>query len=321
MNVLLTSAGRRASLLQAFQAAAHPLGLQVFAADMDPLAPAVHLADKAFRVPRVTDPAYVPTLLSLVEAHDIQLVVPTIDTELAILARHAEDFQVRGAHALISSREFVEICGDKWLTFSAFQREAIAVPDSWLPNALPRDLPEALFLKPRDGSASAHTYACSRLEFPRILPIVPNAIVQERLQGEEVTIDALLDFEGSPLHYVPRTRIRTLGGESIQGVTLSSPDLDPWIESVLKTCGRLGATGPITLQCFRTSRGPVLTEINPRFGGGFPLARAAGGDYPAWLLAHLMGGASNLHLGHYKRGLYMTRAYHEIFTETLPWSS
>jgi len=320
LNILLTSAGRRVSLLRAFQDVAHPRGMKVFVAEMDPLAPTVHLADRAFRVPHVTAPDYIPELLSIVETQAISLIVPTIDTELPVLANHASAFHARGARPLISSAEFVRICGDKWRTYQSFLEAGVAVPASWLPPDFTTDMPDALFLKPRDGSASAHTYPCTLADLNQRLLMVPNPIVQEHLKGEEITIDALLDFQGNPVHYVPRTRIRTLGGESIQGVTLPEPDLDAWLEVVLATSGELGARGPITLQCFRTARGPVLTEINPRFGGGFPLARAAGGDYPSWLLAHLAGEEFDLSLGHYRRGLYMTRAYCETFTEDLPWS-
>lgn len=286
---------------------------------MDPLAPACALADGAFRVPRVTDPAYIMALRNLAQAQGVGLIVPTIDTELAAFAEHMEAFRSNGIHLLISTPAFVEICGDKWNTFLAFQREKIAVPTSWLPENLPKTLPENLFLKPRNGSASAHTYHCSHKDLSRMLPLVPNPIIQECLSGLEVTIDAFLDFQGRPIHFVPRERIRTLGGESIQGMTLDIPEMDVWLSLLLDVCGSLGARGPITLQAFRTERGNVLTEINPRFGGGFPLTRAAGGDYPNWILSLLRGERLEPKIGQYRHGLYMTRSYTETFLESLPW--
>jgi len=80
----------------------------------------------------------------------------------------------------------------------------------------------------------------------------------------------------------------------------------------------MGARGPITIQAFLTGRGPVLTGINPRFGGGFPLALAAGGDYPAWILALLRGEPVPPRLGQYRRGLFITRPFTEMFLEALP---
>lgn len=319
LNILVTSAGRRTTLVLAFQKAARAFGYKTLVADLDPLAPACALADGAFRVPRVTAPDYIPALLRLCREQEVGVIIPTIDTELPVLARELETFRAAGVLVALSTPGFVAICGDKWKTATAFQAEQIDVPASWLPDALPADLPELVFVKPRDGSASQHAYPCDREQLGRMLPLVPNAIVQERLEGPEVTIDAFLAFDGRPLHFVPRERIRTLGGESIQGITLDRPELDGWLEQVLQACSRLGARGPVTLQAFLTRRGPVLSEINPRFGGGFPLALAAGGDYPAWILAHLRGEPLEPKLGQYRRGLYMTRYYSEIFLETLPW--
>lgn len=323
MNILITSAGRRTSLTRAFQAAAHPFGLKVFAADLDPLAPACLLADAAFPVPRVTDPDYGNALLRIARAQGVSLIVPTIDTELAVLARQTAAFAAEGIVPLLSSPGFIDVCRDKWKLVQALRGRAIAVPASWLPAELPETaaftLPEQLFLKPRDGSASLNTYPCDREQLARTLRLVPNALIQECLAGPEITIDALLDFQGRPIHFVPRERIRTLGGESTQGVTLDLPDLDRWIERVLAACSAMGARGPITIQAFLTGRGPVLTEINPRFGGGFPLALAAGADYPAWILALLRGEAVPSRLGQYRRGLFMTRHFSEIFVDRLPW--
>jgi len=253
----------------------------------------------------------------------VGLVVPTIDTELGLLARHAGEVEAAGATALVSSPRFVEVCGDKALTGEAFAARGIAVPRSWsaadLADGLPADLPDALVVKPRDGSSSKDVHLVGRDTVAESVAVVPNPIVQERLTGPEVTVDALLDLDGTPLHYVPRTRLKTLGCESIQGVTLERDELGPWIEDVLATCSDLGARGPLTLQFFRTDRGPVLIEVNPRFGGGFPLTRAAGGDYPAWLLDELHGEPPTPRFGDYRSGLYMTRHMVEHFTDQLRW--
>jgi carbamoyl-phosphate synthase large subunit len=319
LNILITSAGRRTSLVVAFQEAARPWGHKVLATDLDPLAPACALADGAFCLPRVKDASYLTSLRRLVQEQDVGLIIPTIDTELPILARHSTTFLALGAWVAAATPEFVAICRDKWQSYLAFQAEGVAVPASWLPDSAHAGLPDQVFLKPRDGSASCNCYCCPQADIGRILPLVPNPIIQECLDGPEVTIDAFLDFQGRPIHFVPRERIRTLGGESIEGVTLDLPDLDAWAEFLLGVCARLGARGPLTIQAFLTDRGPVLTEINARFGGGFPLARAAGGDYPAWILALRRGETLEPKLGEYRRGLYMTRYHTEIFMDSLPW--
>jgi carbamoyl-phosphate synthase large subunit len=148
---------------------------------------------------------------------------------------------------------------------------------------------------------------------------VPHPIIQEEIVAPEVTIDALLDLSGRPIHYVPRLRIRALAGESIQGVTIADDELRAWILSVLNVVSSLGGRGPVTLQAFLTPEGPVFSEINPRFGGGFPLTLQAGGRYPEWILTMLEGGELATRIGEYQRDLYMTRSYTEIFTEEPLW--
>jgi carbamoyl-phosphate synthase large subunit len=143
--------------------------------------------------------------------------------------------------------------------------------------------------------------------------------VQERLRGIEITIDALLDNDGEPLHYVPRQRIKTVAGESVQGVTIDDSKERSWIIAMLSVAGHLGATGPITAQAFLCPRGPVLIEINPRFGGGFPLGYAAGARYPEWLVDACHGEVIPLTLGEYTRGLFMTRSHAEQFAMTPAW--
>ena len=320
MNVLVTSAGRRVSLVQAFVKAAGAYGGRVFAGDASSLAPALYQADGAFRLPPVKSDAYIPELLALVSAHDIGLLVPTIDTELEVLSANVETFAAAGCRALVSSPAFVALAGDKWLTQRAFAEHSVDVPQGWTVDELVgAALPEKLFVKPRDGSSSRDIYRATPQTLTDVLALVPNAIVQEELSGPEITIDALIDFDGRPLHYVPRIRIRTLAGESIQGVTIADDELRNWLTRLLDVAAALGARGPITLQAFLTERGPVLIEVNPRFGGGFPLAYAAGGHYPEWLLALLAGEPVEPRLGAYTVGLYMTRYNVEHFTTEPLW--
>ena len=306
--------------MQAFAEAVKVRGGKVFAGDASGLAPALYKADSAFRLPPVKGEAYIPELLSLVRAHDIGLVVPTIDTELEVLADNLQTFAAVGCRALVSSPAFVALSGDKWLTQRAFAEHQIDVPQGWTVDELAgAELPEQLFVKPRDGSSSRDIYRATPETLTSVLTRVPNAIVQEELTGPEITIDALIDFDGRPLHYVPRIRIRTLAGESIQGVTIADDDIRAWLTRLLGVAAELGARGPITLQAFLTERGPVLIEVNPRFGGGFPLAYAAGGHYPDWLLALLHGEAVEPSLGAYTVGLYMTRYNVEHFTTEPLW--
>jgi len=321
VNVLLTCAGRRTSLLKAFQEAVRPWNSRVFAGDRDPLAPALYWADQAVHLPEVIGPDYVPRLLDLVQKHNLGLIVPTIDTELPILAEAAPALEAHQCRVLISTPAFVELAADKWATVQTYAAHGFRTPPSWIPtDGAEAALPERLFVKPRTGSAARDTYRVHRDHLAHVLALVQAPIIQQEIQAPEITIDALLNFDGELIHYVPRRRIRTQAGESIQSVTLADETLRPWLVEVLALAATLGARGPLTLQAFLTEDGPMLLEINPRFGGGYPLTLAAGGHYPAWILRMLHGQTIAPCLGAYTTGLYMTRYYVEHFTEQPLWS-
>lgn len=320
-NVLVTAAGRRTTLVQAFVDSAHAHGGRVVTSDVDALAPALLVGDLAVRSPRTDEAGYIDALLGIVQEHDVCLVVPTIDPDLPVLACSRDRFEALGCRALVSAPAFVDIVLDKVETGRVFADRGFAVPRTWLPPVADIEaLPGRVFVKPRRGSASIDTYEISRALLGNVLPLVEDPLVQEVLVGPEITIDALLDLDGVPIHYVPRQRLRTVGGESVQGITLpKDPDLAAWIERVLRTCQELGAMGPLTLQAFLADQGPVLTEINARFGGGFPLGLEAGAAYPEWILDMVMGRPVPPRLGDYEPGVYMTRHNVERFVRQPAW--
>jgi carbamoyl-phosphate synthase large subunit len=89
----------------------------------------------------------------------------------------------------------------------------------------------------------------------------------------------------------------------------------------MNVSAQMGARGPITLQAFLTANGPVLTEINPRFGGGFPLGHAAGAHYPEWILQLVEERTVQPQLGNYSSGVYMSRYHREYFFTSPLWET
>jgi carbamoyl-phosphate synthase large subunit len=319
-NVLVTAAGRRTTLVRAFVDAARTRGGRTYAADVDPLAPALYLADEAVRIRPTNDSSYIADLIQIVERHGIRLLVPTIDPDLPVLARVRTQFGLLGCVVAVSSESFVDLVFDKYAMYLGLSAHGVALAKSWLPEDARGGMPDRLYVKPRRGSGSTDNHIVARRDLDLILPLVTDPIVQELLEGPEITIDAMLSLDGLPVHFVPRRRIRTLAGESIQGVTLEhDPDLEAWITHILEICGSLGAAGPLCLQAFLTSRGPVLSEVNARFGGGFPLGLAAGGNYAELLLDMIDGVPVPSRLGMYEAGLFMTRYHVEHFTRSPRW--
>ena len=307
--VLFTCAGQRVDIVSAFGRA----GALTVAADANPLAPALYHADRHALVPRIDDPGYVPALAALVRAHDVRLIVPLTDLDHLVLCDARDDLD---ALVLLPEREVLEAVNDKYLAHKLFVERGIPSPPTWLPEELPDDARFPLLVKAREGFGSRHIYRAenrAQLEFFLDYTTVPS-MVQQCCAGAEFSIDVFCDLDGRCLNAIPRTMIESKGGESIKGMTIKDWDL---IEHGRLVAESLGLRGPANIQCFREPGEDGepehrVTDINPRFGGAFPLPRAAGSRYPELALALAEGERPEPRLGDYREGIVMTRFFSHL---------
>jgi carbamoyl-phosphate synthase large subunit len=307
--VLFTCAGQRVDIVSAFGRA----GATTIATDINRLAPALYHADSYELVRRVGDPEYVAQLAGLVVEHDVDLVVPLTDLDQLILAEGRAEL---GAAVLLPPVEVVGQMGDKFVAHETFERLGIPSPQSWLPENLPHNVEFPLLIKAREGFGSRHIYRAKdreELDFYLARTPVPS-FVQACCRGEEFSIDVFCDFAGRCLNAIPRTMIESKGGESIKGITIKDPEL---IEHGRRVAEALPIWGPANIQCFREGDGALLvTDVNPRFGGAFPLPHAAGSRYPELALALANGEQPEPTVGEFHDGMVMTRFFsHLVLTE------
>jgi carbamoyl-phosphate synthase large subunit len=284
-------------------------GATTVAVDVNPLAPALYHADRRALVPRIEEAAYVPALRALVGQHEVDLIVPLTDLDQLTLARARGEL---GALVLLPDAELVERLGDKYLAYRLFEERGIASPPTWLPGELPDDVPFPVLVKARHGFGSRHIYrARARAELEFFLGYTPvDSIVQACLGGEEFSVDVFCDLEGRCLNAIPRTMIESKGGESIKGMSIRDMRL---IELARDVAEKLRLVGPANIQCFREADGShLITDINSRFGGGFPLPLAAGGRYPELALALARGERPEPRLGDFREGIVMTRFFSDL---------
>jgi carbamoyl-phosphate synthase large subunit len=308
--VLFTCAGQRVDIVTEFAKA----GATTVVAELDKLAPAVYHADRHAFVPRVDDPGYVDALAAVVREHDVRLIVPLTDLDHVTLSEERE--RLAPALVLLPEPDVCRQVGDKFLAHQLFLRIGVPSPPSWLPTDVPADARYPLLVKVREGFGSRHIYRATAAEelafFLRYTPV--ESFVQQCCLGEEFSIDVFCDTESRCLNAIPRTMIQSKGGESIKGMTIKDAEL---IEHGCRVAEAIGIVGPANIQCFREPDGSLpVTDVNPRFGGAFPLPRAAGSRYPELALALARGERPEPRIGDFREGVYMTRFFsHLTLTE------
>lgn len=290
IRVLFTSVGRRVELMQEFKFAAEKLNckLEIYGADITPTAPALSFCDHALMVPRITDPQYIPSLLKCCKENKIDVLIPTIDTDLLILAKNKSAFREFGTIVAVSDEAKISICRDKKLTSKYFESVGLLAP------TLVDDYKEYLFdfpafIKPKDGSSSIFAYKVDDAqELESFSKQVPDYIVQPYIEGTEYTIDVFCDFDGNPIYITPRIRLAVRAGEVLK----TQIDHDKIIiDEIKKLISDYRPCGAITVQLIRqkeTGKNYYI-EINPRFGGGAPLTMKAGANSAIALLKLLLG--------------------------------
>ncbi len=286
MNILITSAGRRVSLVKSFQTELKKLipdGM-VVASDSEPrLSAACQIADAYFKEPRFDSPTYIASLIKKCKKHHISLIIPTIDTGLAFVAQHRQLLIENGIIPVVSSLEFITICRDKRNIHDYFKEKGIQIALEYNRD----DYKFPMFLKPYDGSRSVDTYVVKKKEDLRDIHFNNDKLMfLEYLSPkhyEEFTCDLYYDKTHRLKCVVPRKRIEVRDGEVNKGVTQYN-ELVPYIRRLLGEID--GAVGCLTAQFFKHKTDNTICgiEINPRFGGGYPLSYLAGANFPKWII-------------------------------------
>lgn len=291
---MITSAGKRVELVKESQRELKkrfPKG-KVYTTDLNPyMAPAGYVSDGCFAVPRVTAADYLDELLKICIENEIRLVVPTIDTELLILARAKQRFAEKGIVLVVSDEDFISICRDKRLTSASFESHSMKVP-------APRDKYNPvfpMFAKPYDGSLSCNLHVIRKQEdLTEEIMNDPKLMFMEYVDKsvfKEYTVDMYYGADNCVKAIVPRERIEIRAGEINKGRTCKTWLVDYLKERMNKMTGVIGT---ICMQLFANDETHEVyaIEINPRFGGGYPLSHYAGANFLRNLIKEYIDGES-----------------------------
>lgn len=315
MNILILSAGTRNKIVQYFKNALMGEGI-VVATDASSLAPAIYEADKYYIVPRITSPGYIEEILRICERERIDGVLSLIDPELGLLSKNVDLFKSVGTIVIGSSYELCEMSLDKMQMYAWLKKHHYNCAKSWIDKeefykAVDNgEVSYPVFVKPFRGSASINISKVFDRETIELLYKHDDSLmIQQFLDGQEIGGDVYIDMiSGDVVSIFTKKKILMRAGETDKAVSFKDQRLFDFIERFVKEAGY---RGQIDIDLFDIDGQYYISEVNPRFGGGYPHAYECGCDHMELILENLEGNENDRCIGNYEDGTYMMK-YNEV---------
>lgn len=315
MNILILSAGTRDKVVQYFKKELGDRG-RIIATDCSNLAPAVYDADAFYLVPRITAPDYLDVILDICKKEQITGVFSLIDPELSLLAKERDRFLAVGTTPIISDYDLVETCFDKFRMYELLQKMQIPTGKCYVEKeafyqAVERgEISYPVFVKPVKGSASIHINKVnSAKEIEVLFDLYDDLMIQEFMDGQEYGADVYLDMiSGKCTDIFIKKKIKMRAGETDKSVSVKDEKLFELIRKFAEDCG---FRGMIDIDIFEIRDTYYISEVNPRFGGGYPHAYACGVNMPKAVITNLAGQENEVRIGNYAENICMMK-YNEI---------
>lgn len=314
-NILILSCGSRNTIIHYFKKELKHNGL-VIATDCSKYAPALYDADKHYIVPSINNEDYLNIILSICRENNISGVFSLIDPELTLLAENRQRFLDIGSLPLVSDHKTVEMCFNKFEFYNYLIKNDFKTIKTYInKDDFYTDLKDGLiaypvFVKPVSGSASINiNIAESTEEVEFLYKRFNDLIIQELMYGKELGIDVYIDMiSGEPVSIFAKEKIAMRAGETDKSISIKDDNLFTLIIRLVK---KMGLIGMIDIDIFKTGDDFYISEINPRFGGGYPHAYHCGINIPGMIINNLNNIVNKPEVGNYDEGVYMMK-YNEV---------
>ena len=298
MNILLTSVGRRAYIIDYLRDVYKRLGLvgNIIATNSDMNTTATSVADKAFESPIIYDEKYIPFLLNICKSEKIDILISLFDIDLMILAKNKSRFEEMGVKVIVSNENIINICNDKFEMLKYLKKINMPVPKTYI------DLAEALkgadfdknsyILKPRWGMGSLSIFEAenkkelevlyekakrsiqkSYLRFESGADIDRAILIQEKIKGDEYGLDIFNDFKGENLTVTVKRKLAMRSGETDIAKVIENRELEDIGKKIAESLKHIGN---LDMDILFDGRKAYIIDMNARFGGGYPFTHSAG---------------------------------------------
>lgn len=315
MNILVSSCGRRNKIIQYFKKELIDEG-KVFATDYSELAPAIYDADEYFIVPKITDSNYIDELLAICKKNNVKAIFTLIDPEISLLAENRDRFLEIGTIPITSELTEVNMCFDKYKMYKFLIKNGFKTIKSYATKEeFYEDLKYGMiefpvFVKPRNGSASMNIHKVYTIdEIELLFRQQDNLIIQQFMDGTEIGADVYIDLlSGEVVSIFTKEKIAMRSGETDKSISIKDNRLFELIERFVK---KAKFKGMVDIDLFKVNDEYYISEVNPRFGGGYPHAYECGVNFPKYLINNLKNIVNERAIGQYEEGIYMMK-YQDI---------
>lgn len=318
INILILSCGTRNKLARYFKEDGNGIG-RVVGTDCSPYAPALYEMDNHYLVPRMSDPDYTDILLDICRKEQIHAILPLLEDELSYIAARRDIFEKAGIFPIVSSPDTVELCRDKYLFYKHLKKNNLPVLPSCCGLEEFQTLHEdgtlnfPVFLKPVRGCGSIGIQKVDHMELLCALCKYSeeDMLIQQFAEGEEYGVDLYVDMlSHRPVSVFLKKKLRMRAGETEKSVSCKDEKL---FSLIRETAASLSLSGPVDMDVFKIGSDYFISEINPRFGGGYPHAHSCGINFPQFIANNISGMENADTTGNYESGICMLK-YTDLIT-------
>lgn len=314
MNGLILSCGTRNKIVQYFKKELEPTGGKIYGADASKLAPALYECDEFFIVPKFTSPDYVDSIMEICKTKNISFLLSLIDTELTIIAKNKKIFESNGIKVIGPNYEMAKKCLNKRAMYQYFNELGIPTQKSYFSF---ESFTEAyndgiinfpVFVKPILGSASIGINKVESLEKLAMLLSTSDdeLMIQENMDGKEYGVDCYIDLiSGNFVELFIKEKLKMRAGETDKSLSVINEEIFILVKQLIERSQ--GFFGPIDIDVFEKNGNYYISEVNPRFGGGYPHAYECGVNFPKNIINNICKGVIGENQSKYNKNIYMMK--------------
>ena len=288
-NILILNAGTRVKVVEYFKAVAH---VKVVCTDASLQAPALFYGDCYYQTPYINDEHYLDSVLEICRQEQIQGIVSLIDPDIFLLSHYRQRFEEQGIIFVAPPVEAVDLCYDKRKMYDfCVAHQLPTVPTYASLTEFKSDYQQGqvefpVFIKPATGSASIKIQKVNQMaDLELALAGQQDMIIQPFIAGQEYGIDAYCDLQtGELIECFAKEKLLMRSGETDKAISVDSKPILPILKKLVQTAN---LRGPIDVDFFYDQEQWLISEVNPRFGGGYPFAQACGMNFPQLIINNI----------------------------------